>query len=85
MPRPVLSTIHIAALRHNLLVIRQVAAHARVWAIVKANAYGHGIERVCVVFVVVDMVGLGFLFLGVVVVVFLVGLFVVQMVLGYWI
>lgn len=46
MPRPVLSTIHIAALRHNLLVIRQVAAHARVWAIVKANAYGHGIERV---------------------------------------
>lgn len=46
MPRPILATIHTAALRHNLQRARQAAPHSRVWAIVKANAYGHGIERV---------------------------------------
>ena len=45
MPRPILATIHPAALRHNLARLRQAAPDARVWAIVKANAYGHGIER----------------------------------------
>ncbi len=46
MPRPILATIHTAALRHNLARLRAAAPDARVWAIVKANAYGHGIERV---------------------------------------
>ena len=46
MPRPLLATIHPAALRHNLARMRQAAPGARVWAVVKANAYGHGIERV---------------------------------------
>jgi len=46
MPRPVLATIHHAALRHNLQIMRQAVDSARVWAIVKANAYGHGIECV---------------------------------------
>ncbi|MEB2347911.1 MAG: alanine racemase [Comamonadaceae bacterium] len=46
MPRPILATIHLGALRHNLAVARQAARSARVWAVVKANAYGHGIERV---------------------------------------
>jgi alanine racemase len=46
MPRPILATIHPAALRHNLARVREAAPDARVWAIVKANAYGHGIERV---------------------------------------
>jgi len=46
MPRPILANIHLQALRHNLLVARQRAPDARVWAVVKANAYGHGIERV---------------------------------------
>lgn len=46
MPRPVLATIHIAALRHNLHSIRQTTPYSRIWAVVKANAYGHGIERV---------------------------------------
>ena len=45
MPRPILATIHCAALRHNLARVRAGAPDARVWAIVKANAYGHGIER----------------------------------------
>ena len=46
MPRPILATIHAAALRHNLQRMRDAAPDARVWAVVKANAYGHGIERV---------------------------------------
>ena len=46
MPRPILATIHTAALSHNLARARAAAPDARVWAIVKANAYGHGIARV---------------------------------------
>lgn len=45
MPRPILATIHPAALQHNLQRCRQAAPDAKVWAVVKANAYGHGIER----------------------------------------
>lgn len=46
MPRPILATVHTAALSHNLARARAAAPDARVWAVVKANAYGHGIERV---------------------------------------
>ena len=46
MPRPILATIHAGALRHNLERVRRSSLDARVWAVVKANAYGHGIERV---------------------------------------
>lgn len=46
MPRPIHATIHTDALRHNLDRVRAAAPDARVWAVVKANAYGHGIERV---------------------------------------
>jgi len=46
MPRPILATIHTGALRHNLARAREAAQGARVWAVVKANAYGHGIEHV---------------------------------------
>ncbi|AXF75710.1 catabolic alanine racemase DadX [Erwinia tracheiphila] len=46
MSRPIVATIDTRALRHNLAVVRQTACHSRVWSVVKANAYGHGIERV---------------------------------------
>ena len=46
MPRPIQATVHLDALRHNLARARAAAGDARVWAVVKANAYGHGIERV---------------------------------------
>ena len=46
MPRPIQATIHTAALRHNLARARAAAPDARLWAVVKANAYGHGIEQV---------------------------------------
>lgn len=45
MPRPIQATIHLEALRHNLGRIRRAAPDAKVWGVVKANAYGHGIER----------------------------------------
>ena len=45
MPRPVEALIHTEALAHNLRRARAAAPDARVWAVVKANAYGHGIER----------------------------------------
>ncbi len=46
MPRPIHATVHPQALRHNLARVRDAVPDARVWAVVKANAYGHGIERV---------------------------------------
>ena len=45
MPRPIQATIHLEALRHNLARMRRAVPDAKVWAVVKANAYGHGIER----------------------------------------
>lgn len=38
-----LATIDGAALRNNLAVVRRLAPHSRVLAVVKADAYGHGI------------------------------------------
>lgn len=46
MPRPIQAIIHTEALRHNLARAHRAAPDAKVWAIVKANAYGHGIEQV---------------------------------------
>src|SRR2546421_6202472 len=45
MPRPIRATISSGALAHNLLVAKAYAAGAKVWAVIKANAYGHGLER----------------------------------------
>jgi alanine racemase len=45
MPRPIRATISAAALAHNLGVARAAAGEAKVWAVIKANAYGHGVER----------------------------------------
>src|SRR5205809_5664700 len=45
MPRPIRATISAGALAHNLLVAKAYASGARLWAVVKANAYGHGVER----------------------------------------
>ena len=45
MPRPILATIHTDALSHNLARARRAAPDAKAWAVVKANAYGHGIAH----------------------------------------
>jgi alanine racemase len=46
MSRPILATISQSALRHNYGVAKRAAARSRVYAVVKANGYGHGRERV---------------------------------------
>lgn len=53
MPRPISATIHVSSLSHNLSTVRQYLQKAasplnyplpRIWAVIKARAYGHGIE-----------------------------------------
>ncbi|MFC5437969.1 alanine racemase [Rhodanobacter umsongensis] len=46
MSRATVATIHLGALRHNLARLKMLAAPAQVMAVVKADAYGHGLERV---------------------------------------
>jgi alanine racemase len=46
MPRPIEALVHLDALAANLDVARRAAAGAKVWAVVKADAYGHGIANV---------------------------------------
>ena len=46
MSRPARVIIDLAALRHNLARARDYAPDSKVMAIVKADAYGHGISRV---------------------------------------
>ena len=45
MPRPIHVRFDTAALANNLQVARRRAPHSKVWAVVKANAYGHGLAR----------------------------------------
>ena len=49
MPRPIQARIDLAALRHNYLIAKSHVAGpgrpARAWAVVKADAYGHGLMR----------------------------------------
>lgn len=60
MPRPIRATISLPALSHNLQVVRNHLQVARkgcqettgklfgppfIWAVIKANAYGHGLEN----------------------------------------
>ena len=45
MPRPIRATISAAALAHNFMVAKAYAGGAKLWAVIKANAYGHGLER----------------------------------------
>jgi alanine racemase len=45
VPRPIRATIGASALAHNLGVARRYAGGAKLWAVIKANAYGHGLAR----------------------------------------
>jgi alanine racemase len=46
MSRATLATIHLGALRRNLAHVRKLAGDTKVMAVVKADGYGHGLERV---------------------------------------
>lgn len=54
MPRPIVASVRPAALRANLEVVRRLARGARVWAVVKANAYGHGLSHAVEGFALAD-------------------------------
>jgi alanine racemase len=46
MSRPIHATVSATALRHNYWAAKRAAPRSKVFAVVKANGYGHGIERV---------------------------------------
>ena len=54
MPRPIRATISSAALKHNLNIARRFAAGSKIWAVIKANGYGHGLLRVAKAFEAAD-------------------------------
>jgi alanine racemase len=54
MPRPIKATIDLAALSHNLALAMKEAAPAKTWAVIKANAYGHGLARAAKAFAAAD-------------------------------
>lgn len=45
MSRPILARIDPSAFRHNYLLAKRRAPGAKAWAVIKANAYGHGLMR----------------------------------------
>ena len=44
--RPTRAEVNLEALRHNLRVVQRHAAGAKVWAVLKADGYGHGAPAV---------------------------------------
>ncbi|WP_263140910.1 alanine racemase [Pseudomonas sp. RIT-PI-AD] len=44
--RPLIASVDLAALRHNHAVAKRCAPGRQVFAVVKANAYGHGVREV---------------------------------------
>src|SRR5580704_4926785 len=44
--RPTRAEVNLEALRHNLRVVKRHAGAARVWAVLKADGYGHGAPAV---------------------------------------
>jgi alanine racemase len=58
MPRPIRAAVSAGALAHNLRVAQRHARSdtggAKIWAVIKANAYGHGLERAAQAFEAAD-------------------------------
>src|ERR1700748_548631 len=44
--RPTRAEVNLEALRHNLRVVKRHADRAKVWAVLKADGYGHGAPAV---------------------------------------
>jgi len=57
MARPAKITINLSALRNNLQQIRRMAPDSAIMAMVKSNAYGHGITRIAAALPDVDALG----------------------------
>ena len=54
MSRPLVALTHINAMRANLQLARQAVPGARIWAVVKADAYGHGLAQATQAFAAAD-------------------------------
>ncbi|PPI86771.1 alanine racemase [Candidatus Pantoea edessiphila] len=46
MTRPIVATINQKSLKHNLSIVRSLAPKSKIWSVIKANAYGHGINNI---------------------------------------
>ena len=58
MPRPLAALIDITALRHNLAVAKSHSPNSKILAVIKANAYGHGLASGLRAFSAADGLGL---------------------------
>lgn len=58
MSRPILATVFPEALAANLRLARTRSPGAKVYAVIKANAYGHGIERIYAGLAAADGIGI---------------------------
>ncbi|MGI9227358.1 MAG: alanine racemase [Gammaproteobacteria bacterium] len=47
MKRAAYALINLSHLKHNLSIVKKIAHHSKVMAVVKADAYGHGVLSVC--------------------------------------
>jgi alanine racemase len=56
--RPTRAEIDLAAIRHNVTVVRELVEGAGVWGVVKADAYGHGAVEVGRAMVIAGATGL---------------------------
>ncbi|MFN5446141.1 MAG: alanine racemase [bacterium] len=45
MPRPIVATTDVTAMRSNLAVAQAAMPGTKIWAVIKADAYGHGLEN----------------------------------------
>lgn len=57
MSRPTQITIDLSALQHNFKQIKKIAPHSAVIAMVKSNAYGHGLTRIALALKNADALG----------------------------
>ncbi|ELU1437199.1 alanine racemase [Providencia rettgeri] len=46
MPRPISAVIHLQNLQHNLSIVRQYTEKCKIWSVMKADGYGHGIKHI---------------------------------------
>lgn len=46
MPRPISAVIHLQNLQHNLSIVRQHVGKSKIWSVMKADGYGHGIKQI---------------------------------------
>ncbi|WP_211080613.1 alanine racemase, partial [Enterobacteriaceae endosymbiont of Donacia semicuprea] len=44
--RPILATINSNALKNNFKIIKNIIGKTKIWSVLKANAYGHGIKNI---------------------------------------